>query len=884
MCDRRFQASTLLILALVTNGDAADPRSPTYRPFLKAHCLGCHDADARKGGLDLASLADKFDDPAVAARWVRVHDRIAAGEMPPPKKSRPPKAESDAALKSLTDALVAGEKARRAMDGRTRVRRLNRDEFEHTLRDLLDLPGLDVKDLLPEDGRANGYNKSAAALDIGPILLAKYLEAIDKALDVAVAKYSVPPEFERRTLYANHQYDFKILMSGGDSVMLKDQKYDPRFPLPAGTGAYGEKQFFFGGKYKDLGVAERDGAFKEPATVGMFRTLDESFAGRFHFTPLHPGQYRFAISTWCYWWDKGELKPAPRDGAVGLYCGDRLLGHFTAPSLKPTGHEVNVWIDPKPRNYLKIDPASLWPVHLYFSQGQAAGYTGPGVAIDSLTVEGPLHDEWPPTSHRRLFGNLPVVPFHKLPSAAPRPKRAVPTQLAYDAMNGAGRLVFGTVVADDPPAYATRLLADFLPRAFRRPVAPDEVSPYAAIARGRLAAGASFEDAMLAAYRTALCSPEFLFLREPVGPLDNWALASRLSYFLWNSMPDDTLIDAARTGKLREGDGLRKQVDRMLNDPRIERFVADFLDQWLDLRDIDATTPDRALYPEFQPYLQDAIRQEPRAFFKHLLASNHHAREIIRSSFLTLNQRLAEHYGMPKAVSGTAFKVVGVPPGSHRGGLLTQAAILKVTANGTVTSPVKRGTWVQRKIVGKPPDPPPPDVPAIEPDVRGTTTIRELLAKHRDNAACAGCHAKIDPPGFALESFDVIGGWRDRYRATGGKDLPDFARTFPSHLDPAGAFLSNRYHVAFRLGPPADPSGQTADGKKFAGIDEFRDLLLADPRAVPRNLASQLIAYATGAPVGFADRAAVDHIVERSGGHVRSMLYELVQSPAFLNK
>ncbi|OWK35336.1 hypothetical protein FRUB_09497 [Fimbriiglobus ruber] len=734
---------------------------------------------------------DRPRDPIAVAAWVRVYDRVRAGEMPPPKKPRPAKADADAFLAAVATGVTARERERYRVDGRATVRRLNRGEFENTLRDLLDLPWLRVQDLLPDDGRAGGYTKSAAALDVSPVLLAKYADAIDKALEAATAKYAVPPELERKTLYANHQYDFKVLMSGGDAVMLTpDKTYDAtRFPMPSATdagGKYPGGQWSFGGKYKGLGEAEKGGAFKEPSTVGMTRTFGEAFGGRFDFAPLHPGRYRIGVSAWSYWWDKGEVKPAPRTGAVGVYCGSRVIGFFDAPSLTPTWSETEVDLEPTIDNSLRAAGASFLDAHVYFSQGQVKGYSGPGVAIDKLFVEGPLYDEWPPPSHRHLFGTLPVVPVTKLPAASPRPKREVPQQHTRGASNGPGRLVPGTTVSDDPAADARRLLGAFLPRAFRRPVAAAEVERYAVVADARTRDGACFEDALKAAYKIALLSPDFLFLNEPAGKLDGYAVAARLSYFLWNSCPDDALLAAAKAGRLADPAGLKAAADRLLADPKANRFHQDFLDQWLDLRDFDATSPDKQLYPDFQPNLEDAMRREPAEFFREVVRHDMAATHLFATSVNVVNQRLAEHYGIP-GVAGTRFRRVDVDPKVlPRGGLLTTAAVCKVTANGTTTSPVKRGAWVMKKVLGTPPQAPPPDVPAVEPDVKGATTIREQLAKHRENPGCASCHAKFDPPGFALESYDPIGGWRDFYRATEGKKAPDFARIFRSYLSPDG--------------------------------------------------------------------------------------------------
>ena len=897
-CERRVKQrlrrsaccmGVVVICVLVMRSLPAAEVPRDVKAFFEKHCLECHDPQSKRGGLDLTTQAVNLGDSPTLLRWVRLHDRVLSGEMPPKDSQRPKAEEIKPVLDWLSQSLSAEELQRREKNGRSVVRRMNRTEFENTLRDLLDVPWIEVQELLPDDGRADGYTKTAAALDVSPVLLAKYAEAIDKALDAAVAKWSVPPEVERGTLYANQQYDYKVLMSGGDAIMLTpEMKYDEsRFPMPSATNADGNYpggKWSFGGKYKGLGEAEKDGVFKDGSTVGMTRTFGESFGGRFNFAPVHPGRYQIGVSAWSYWWDKGEVKPSPRSGSVGVYCGSRLLGFVDAPSLKPTYSELNVDIEPTEENPLRAAGASFLDAHVYFSQGQIKAYSGAGIAIDKLVVTGPLYDEWPPTSHRRLFGNLPIVPFAKMSPDVPKPGRPNTFRQARGAINGPGRLVPGATVSDDPAGDARRLLATFLPRAFRRPVSDAEVQRYAAIADARGKQRASFEDAMLESYRTALLSPNFLFLNESNGTLDGYAIASRLSYLLWNSCPDDALLASAKIGTLNDPQGLRAATDRLLGDPKADRFYRDFPDQWLDLRDFDLTSPDKHLYPEFQPYLEDAMRREPREFFKFAVRDRLPVSQLLSTPMNIVSQRLAEHYGI-SGVEGTRFRRVDVDQTKNtRGGFLTMAAVCKVTANGSTTSPVKRGAWVMKKILGQPPQAPPPDVPAIEPDVKGATTIREQLAKHREDAACAGCHARFDPPGFALESYDVIGGWRDFYRATEGKKAPDFARIFRSYLTPEEEFKN---HVNFRDGQPVDPSGELFDGRKFAALREYQALLNGETPVVSRNLVNQLVVYATGAPVSFADRPAVEDILKRAGGtnpNLNELLHQVIQSPLFLSK
>ena len=373
------------------------------------------------------------------------------------------------------------------------------------------------------------------------------------------------------------------------------------------------------------------------------------------------------------------------------------------------------------------------------------------------------------------------------------------------------------------------------------------------------------------AYRAALCSPDFLYHVEPAGRLDDYALACRLSYFLWNSMPDETLGSLAAAGELRRPDVLRAEVERLLDDPKSQRFVEDFLGQWLKLRSIAANDPDRKLYPEFSPYLQDSMVAETRAYFRELLDKNLDVSHLVQSDFAMLNEKLADHYGIP-GVSGSPIRRVSLPPDCPRGGFLTQAAILKITANGTTTSPVPRGAFVMDRLLGKPPEPPPPTIPAVEPDVRGATTIREQLDKHRNDASCAACHAKIDPPGFALESFDVIGGFRTRYRSLGNGDPAPRGK-----IDP---FIG----IGFKLGPTVDPSGALPDGRAFRDIRELQSRLADDRAILLKNLARQWLVYSTGREPAFRDRKALDAIASRAekrGGGVRTLLLEVIQDPLF---
>ena len=367
-----------------------------------------------------------------------------------------------------------------------------------------------------------------------------------------------------------------------------------------------------------------------------------------------------------------------------------------------------------------------------------------------------------------------------------------------------------------------------------------------------------------------LISPEFLFLRERPGRLDAFALASRLSYFLWSTMPDEELLKLAANKTLNDPKVLRRQVERLLKHPRASAFVENFVGQWLGLREIDATEPSHRLYPEYDHLLKVSMIREAELFFSELLKNDHSVANFVDSNFTMINGRLARHYGIP-GVDGWTFQKTKLPANSHRGGVLTMAGVLKVTANGTTTSPVMRGAWVLDRILGTPPAPPPENVSSIDPDIRGATTIREQLAKHRSVKSCAECHRRIDPPGFALESFDVIGGWRDRYRVT-GRGQP---------------VVINGRRMPYRLGKQVDPADVLPDGRRFKNIDQLKQLLLRDKRNIARALTAKLVTYATGQAPTQYDRPAVDNIVDeiqKKNYGLRTLIHAIAQSNLFRNK
>ena len=862
---------TSCILALVAIGVAAVGRTAGGRPpemqrFFERHCLDCHSGTSPEGGLDIANLSDDLDDPAAFGRLVKIHDRIAAGEMPPPEAQRPAAEERAAVLALMDDALATADRLRMARDGRAGVRRLTRSEYQNTLRDLLAMPHLDILELLPPDGRVAGYDKVADGQNLSPIHMAAYAAAAEAALDAAIATRSTPPPVAKRRIYPASVWRMQYNLVQGTYVLLDGPRPDPALPFTKPDGPprnpFGTEPISIYRNDRFELIAEHK-IHESQSSVGMLMANVGALFGTLEASPIHAGPYRIRVSVWGFQWNAGKVEPVqvPQAAAIRAHRETREnregrhLATMTAASLTPRETEITAWLDEQ--EVLVVDPVSIpwFGSTLSISvDGRFAtsAHVGAGVALDWVDMEGPLYESWPPESHRRLFGNLPIQP---LPSDATviRPaRRGVERQSAYwpkftDLPPEEQQPPLQTVQSTDPVADARRLLGMFLGRALRRPVDGDEIDPYVRLVEQRLAANECFEDAMRRAYVAILTSVPFLFHASDAEP-DPVALAARLSYWLWNSPPDDKLLTAAASGRLNDPAEVKAQVDRLLADPRSGLFIDDFADQWLELRRLDETMPDRDLYPEYSILLHEGMAAEPRAFIREAIEQDLPIAALVEPGFAMVTQRLAEHYGIT-GVEGAEVRRVPLPADSPRGGLLGQAAIHKLTANGTTTSPVKRGVWVMDRLLAEPPAPPPANVKAIEPDTRGTTTVREQLARHRDVAACVGCHAKIDPPGFALESFDPVGGFRGRYRAIGkGDDPPERARVV--------------WPVVYRLGPAVDASGRLSDGCEFDGLKALTRHLAADPRRLARGFVHHLACYATGAEIGYADRRVVDAILD----------------------
>jgi hypothetical protein len=720
--------------------------------------------------------------------------------MPPKGKPRP----ADSEVKDLSDwigaSVTAGDAARRRLQGRVVCRRLNRIEYENTVRDLLGVDA-ELKELLALDSSMDGFDNVGTALHVSSFAMERYLEAADTALNLAITNRPKPPPQISKRYSVKETHQFK---HGGESVfrLLDDD------------------------------------------AVVCFTSVPWQAVGLSPFYPPDRGMYRFRISASGFQSNGKPVTFRVNSGGGGMGgLPPHLVGYFDAPADKPA---VIEFVDRmEARTTISILPYGLTRSNVVHQVG-ADKFTGVGLAVQWVEVEGPLHDAWPPSSHRRIFGEQPQGP--------------APNNNYRDRVE---------VVSKDAMADADRILRTFVRRAFRRAVSDDDIKPFIDLVQAKLDDKRNFEQAMRAALTAVLVSPDFLFLREKPGQLDDFALASRLSYFLWSSMPDDELLALAEEHKLSQPQTLHTQVERMLKSPKAQAFTVNFVGQWLGLRDIDFTEPSH-LYPEYDQMLRASMVRETELFFAEVLGDDLSLTNFVAADFTMLNGRLAKHYGIPD-VDGWEFRKVALPKDSHRGGMLTMASVLKTTANGTSTSPVVRGAWVLERILGTPPPRPPADVPAIDPDTRGATTIRQQLAKHREVASCATCHAKIDPPGFALESFDVIGGWRDNYRTSGRGE----------------SVVINGQRMPYLKGPKVDAGDVMPDGQRFTNIDEFKELLLKDKDQLARALTEKLVTYATGGAPEIADKPVIEAVVgkvrDKNYGF-RTLIHEIVKSKAFQEK
>ena len=810
-----------LLAHLACAQDAALTFSTRVQPLLKTYCTECHAGAKPKAGIQLSGPRTADQLAAERDHWFRALDALEAGTMPPKDEKQPTPAERAALVAWLRGDFTNIFLNRQRAEGRSKLRRLSRTEYANTLFDLFGVkPPVGLN--LPTDGRVDGYDKVAAALPLSASGAAGYFKMAD---DILARMLRPIPKTPPKATAKPRSPDLL------DDVLGEKKATTNTAPASPFDPARTTRAIAFGSEQSKGHVLELpDGtkvSFNTDTTSGPLR----GFNG-----PRHPGMHRLRLSVYGYQTDK----PLP----FGIYAGHtgaypqiiELVAVLEAPPGKAAILETEIYLRTADLNDLAPigDNFRLIPFGLGVpvpKNSQASACRAPGLAVQWVEIEDPelplLGDRWLRADFRTAL---------------------------------AGGLQNRDVFIKAAEATFKRIA----PRLFRRDLSADELAKLNLAFAERLDVGVTADNALRDCVVELMTAPDFLCIVEQPGPLNDFALASRLAYFLWNSTPDDALLDIARAGKLRDPKVLAAQTDRLLKDAKSSRFVDDFTDQWLGLRAIDDTSPDSKLYPEYakNDLLKRSSVQETRAFFRRVLDENLSVREFAAANWTFANASLAKHYGLP-GITSLALQKVSLPADSAYGGLWTQPAVLKVTANGTYTSPVKRGVWVAERLLGISIPPPPPDIPSVEPDIRGAKTLREQLALHSSQGSCAACHAKFDPYGFALESFDVTGTYRKTYRV----------------LNPerkAGPWWTE--------GLPVDCSGKTPTGQTFADIRELRKAVAQNPAQLARGVTRHLVTYATGAPATRLDQPAIESIVTAAAKNnhgLRSLVHGVVQSELF---
>ena len=763
-----------LVLALVLAGGAClvvysaisklrSPSTPSYdyradiEPILVDYCFDCHGDGMDKGSIAFDEYENLEELRADRSLWEHVYNNVDGFLMPPGEKPQPSDEERDKII-AWIEGDVFQLDPENPDPGRVTIRRLNREEYNNTMRDLV---GVDLRpaDDFPADDTGYGFDTIGDVLSLSPALLERYFDAAGKVLDAAMVTEAPAPKVMN---FDDDRFRGRKRISDGNGHMSSTATVGVRVKPPQ-AGSYRIEVMAGGSQAKkiwpNMRVAMEGGPTKE-------FTVDRGYEA--------PGWFGWEVS----------LKTDERWLEVS-FTND----HYDPKAKDPTQRDRNL-------NVLKI------------------------------RVVGPLHQKIPPPSetHRRLL-------------AAADPKASETDQ-------------------------ARAVIRDFGGRAWRRPLSDDETGKLLSFFQ-RIRQERSFDSAAKLTFQAILASPKFLFRGElqahpdnpdAVHPIDEYALASRLSYFLWSSMPDSKLTEVAERGDLRKN--LRSEVGRMLSDEKADELTRNFAGQWLQLRNLELVAPDTKRFPAWNDELREAMRTETERFFSGIVRDNRSVLEFLDSDYTWLDESLARHYGID-GVKGDAFQRVSLSGEmrKQRGGVVSHASVLTITSNPTRTSAVNRGNWVLENLLGTPPPPPPDDVPALEEAAKGkgnskALTLRQQLEKHREDVNCASCHERMDPIGFGLENFDAIGAWRDR---EGGQVI--------------------------------DASGELHTGETFNGPAELRRLLVEQKRqAFVRCLSEALLTYALGRGLEYYDKPAVGKIVEHAedGDFLfHELIYAVVESVPF---
>lgn len=809
--------------------------SPSVNQFLTSHCVSCHGGDKPKANFRIDTLLKPASVDANLSAWKEILDRLDARDMPPKGKPRPTEAEYESATRSIRKGVESLETAAQAKAPRA-IRRLTRREYSNAIRDLF---GVDVHagDDLPPDGTRNGFDTVADGQSVSAVQVEQYLKSARRVVDALVQDKPWP----------GLSHNFKWNSKENPEHFSCSPQWGWQF-----SNGQGMCWTFY-----PVGVSG-GGVFSHP---GVYRA-------RWTFIPrnLKGGTGKVVVSGNMYEIHDYSGPFAPH--LVASIADRKVSEHHIDPDQadKPMTIELTGFADAGLQPDLALD-LRLWN-----------GTPGNGGMLARNMVKPNNGGYDPPLSPEKVPANFPFLQLVGKTLEGPLEEFWPPSTVR--AMLDAGR-------ASNDPAKS---LAVFLPRAFRRPVTAAEIKDYAALARAEMERGGSFTGGIRVALRAVLASPNFLYVVEAAPPdaprggyrLNGHELATRLSLFLASSAPDAALTEAAASGRFATPEGRAEQVDRLLKGPGARDFVTDFTSQWIGLSRLASAMPEPSLFLEFNPYdeyynfytsrLKASIAKEPLALATHVLAEDRPVTDFLAADYVVVDQPVAQLYGLPGVIGGRS-RAVKLPDGSPRGGLLGTAAVLLLTSESTRTSPVIRGKWVLDRIFNRPPPPPPPAAGVIEPDTKAARSIRERIALHRAAPNCAGCHARFDPFGLALETFDAIGKGRTRE---------------PAWFDPARP----------QLVPPKGPDGKPAtfpidaraelpDGTIIDGPAGLKTYLLSRKDDFVRGLAEKLMVYAAGRGLTSADKADVDRVVARTkaqGYRFRALIRAVVETEMFLTR
>ena len=877
-------SSVILALGLapaVAAAAEAGTESPVYEqkivPFVRAYCLDCHSGKNPKASFSFEALKPDFSQPRFAGHWEEVMNQINLGEMPPKDKRQPAPAEVLAVAEWIGGEIRRVQQESRMAGGQILLRRLNRDEYANTVVDLLSLDiGMTdtIRNLLPADGTADGFDRIAAALFLDQTQMESYLD---------VAKFIADRAIFEKPLATNKLVwePQKWIGFGGDKHVQADINKD--IVLKAGARS-GEKR-------KDGIVTWNSGAGKpEPDNdPEKFYESGDGPKPDLTKTVTTDGYYRIRFPAGASRGDRGtpiRLKLAYALGSS--IAAEHIMKEVKGTIDQPVMHEAVMFLR-APGPDQRVGLTWYWnaPKIIMTNPGHTAAWMGFMGAQNKLAkgkqdgVDGATMaklDQGREAAYQALKNfDQPVFQIIPGKSIEKAPKIFLGTfeiEGPIQEWPPKSHLALGLKEGDTPNEQSIRrVFSQFIPRAFRRPVEPAEVEFLVTnILNTQRKFGLSHIETLRYGLQGLLVAPGFLMIQEPqpkniARPLDNYELANRLSYFLWNSMPDAELFRVAAAGRLTDSSIRRQQVERMLKDPKVSRFVQSFAGQWLDVRRYGSVQPSEhyrgrlpAWGPRYDNELEVASRKEPLAFFQYVLDHNRPITDFIDSDYLIINDRLATLYQIAD-VKGPEFRKVSIPAGVERGGVLGMSGLLTLLSDGTRTLPVRRAAWVREKLLNDPPAPPPPGAGEIQPNTAGANlTVRQRLELHRKEPTCASCHAALDGYGMALENYDAIGAWSTAQDGEG--------RPHPH-------------------GRPLDVSGKLKSGRAFLNLKEYKQAMLMERDRLGRAFAHTMLTYALTRPVGVIDRETLDEIYQqlKAGDfRIQSVIHGITQSRLFLTK